>query len=334
MRYAVDEAGEEGLFILTGSTTVDENKISHSGAGRIARIKMYTMSLFESGDSTGEVKLGSLFDQPMDIGARSPLDIEAYARLIVRGGWPGTIGKSEQLVHMQISGYCETLVQSEIMRVDGVSRDPARANAIMRAYARHTGSQTPNTTILEDVRQQFDSMHAMTLDSYLSALRKLHVIDELSAWSPKLRSKTTIRVSNTRHFTDPAIASYFLKASAKDLLFDMHTFGFLFESLAIRDLRVYIQQLGGQVAHYRDKAGLEADAILHLPDGKWAAVEVKLGAGWIEEAAENLIKIVEGIDADHIRPPAFLMVITGTEYAYRRKDGVYVVPLGCLGSTF
>lgn len=331
VRHAVDVTGEEGLFILTGSTTVDEHRINHSGAGRIARIHMYTMSLHESGDSSGEITLEGLFAGPASIGSRCPLSVEAYAKLIVRGGWPGVIGKSERASRMLLAGYCDTLVESEIRMVDGVTRDPARTETILRAYSRHVGSQAPNTTLLEDVRCHFDSMHINTLDSYLTALRDLHVIDELTAWSPKLRSKTTIRLSNTRHFTDPAIAAYFLQASPENLLQDINTFGFLFESLAIRDLRVYTQRLGGKVMHYRDKSGLEADAVIHLPDGRWAAVEVKLGAGWVEQAAENLKKMAERVDQTHMPPPAFLMVITGTEYAYRRKDGVYVVPLGCLG---
>lgn len=330
IRHSVDERGDVGLYILTGSTTVDEKKLKHSGAGRISRLKMHTMSLFESSDSNGTISLAGLFDNPTDIGSRSHMDIEDYARLIVRGGWPGTIGKREEVNRRQIAGYCETIVGSDISIVDGVVRDERKVRALLRSYARHTASQATKTTILEDITQHDVPMHINTLDSYLSALSRLFVIEELPAWSPRLRSKTTVRVSPTLHFVDPAIAAYFLQAFPRDLLYDPNTFGLLFESLVIRDLRVYAQALRGQVSHYRDSSGLEADAIIHLPDGRWAAVEVKLGSTHIEEAARNLIRLRENIDTAHMHAPSFLLIITGTEYAYRRNDGIFVVPLGCL----
>jgi len=330
IRHSVDERGDVGLYILTGSTTVDEKKLKHSGAGRISRLKMHTMSLFESSDSNGTISLAGLFDNPTDIGSRSHMDIEDYARLIVRGGWPGTIGKREEVNRRQIAGYCETIVGSDISIVDGVVRDERKVRALLRSYARHTASQATKTTILEDITQHDVPMHINTLDSYLSALSRLFVIDELPAWSPRLRSKTTVRVSPTLHFVDPAIAAYFLQAFPRDLLYDPNTFVLLFESLVIRDLRVYAQALRGQVSHYRDSSGLEADAIIHLPDGRWAAVEVKLGSTHIEEAARNLIRLRENIDTAHMHAPSFLLIITGTEYAYRRNDGIFVVPLGCL----
>jgi uncharacterized protein len=330
VRHEVDSRGEAGLFILTGSTSVDEKKLKHSGAGRISRLKMYTMSLFESGDSNGTVSLAELFGNSTDVAARTGLTVEEYARLIARGGWPGTVNKSIEIAQRQVAGYCDAIVKSDISTVDGVSRDEEKVSLILKSYARHTASQAPSTTILSDIQQNNRDMHSNTLDSYLAALKRLYVLEDLPAWSPKLRSKTVIRTSDTRHFIDPAIAAYFLKAGARDILFDFNTFGLLFESLVIRDLRVYAQKLRGHVAHYRDKEGLEADAIIHLADGRWAAIEVKLGLKNIDEAAANLLKLKGKIDTEQMHEPAFLMVVTGAEFAYRRHDGVFVVPLGCL----
>ncbi len=330
VRHEVDVRGETGLYILTGSTSVDETKIKHSGAGRISRLNMYTMSLFESGDSNGAVSLSSLFENPQAIAVRSRMKIEDYAHLIVRGGWPGMIGNSEAVNQRQIAGYCDAIVKSDISTVDGVTRDERKVTAILRSYARHTASQASKTTIMKDLSSTDEHLHMNTLDSYLTALRRLFVLADLPAWSPKLRSKTAIRVSDTRHFVDPALAAYFLQATPRDLLFDPHTFGLLFESLVIRDLRVYSQALRGTLSHYRDKEGLEADAIIHLNDGRWAAVEVKLGARQVDAAAKNLLALKERVDTAQMNQPSFLMIITGTEYAFRRKDGVFVVPLGCL----
>ena len=330
VRHAVDERGEEGLFILTGSTSVDEKKLRHSGAGRISRLKMHTMSLFESADSSGDIRLSDLFNSPKGIAARSPKSVEDYAHLITRGGWPGTIGKNMDISQRQIAGYCDAIVKSDISAVDGISRDESKARALLRSYARHTATQTPKSTLLKDITQNQDSMHINTLDAYLAALNRLFVIDDLPAWSPRLRSRASIRTSDTRHFTDPAIAAHFLQAGGRDLLFDMNTFGFLFESLVVRDLRVYAQALGGHLAHYRDSSGLEADAIIHLSDGRWAAVEVKLGLKQVDEAAEHLLDLKQKIDLEHMPAPSFLVVVTGSEYAYQRPDGVYVVPLACL----
>jgi len=330
VRHDVDEKRVVGLYILIGSTSVDEKKLKHSGAGRMSRMKMYTMSLFESNDSNGTISLADLFETPSNIASRSTLRIEDYARLITRGGWPSTIGKNEDINRRQIIGYCDAIVKSDITTVDGVSRDERKVISVLRSYARHTATQATKTTILKDISQSDESIHINTLDSYLSALNKLFVIDDLPAWSPKLRSKTIVRTSDTRHFVDPAIAAYFLQACPRDLLYDMNTLGFLFESLVIRDLRVYAQALRGHLSHYRDRSGLEADAIIHLPDGRWAAIEVKLGAGQVDEAAKNLLALKERIDTSKMHGPSFLMIITGAEYAYKRKDGVLVVPLGCL----
>lgn len=330
VRHDVDERGTVGLYIMTGSTSVNEKRLKHSGAGRISRLKMYTMSLFESNDSNGAISLLDLFNTPSSIAARSALRIEDYARLVTRGGWPGTIGMSEEVNRRQIAGYCDAIVKSDITTVDGVSRDEGKVTSVLRSYARHTASQAPKSTILKDMNRNDESVHINTLDSYLEALNRLFVIDDLPAWSPRLRSKAAIRISETRHFTDPAIAAHFLKAFAGDLLFDLNTFGFLFESLVIRDLRVYAQALGGHLSHYRDSSGLEADAIIHLSDGRWAAVEVKLGTKQVDESAKNLLALKERIDTEQIHEPSFVMIVTGTEFAYQRHDGVFVVPLGCL----
>lgn len=330
VRHDVDLQGRTGLYILTGSTSVDEKQSKHSGAGRISRLKMYTMSLYESGDGSGDISLEDLFDGQQEVSAQSSLTIEDYARLIVRGGWPGTIGKSESVSRRQIAGYCDAIVKADISTVDGVSRDERRAGAVLKSYARHTATRTPKTTILKDIQQNHDSMHINTLDSYLEALNRLFVLDDLPAWTPRLRSRANIRVSETRHFVDPAIAAYFLQAYPRDLLFDLNTFGLLFESLAVRDLRIYAQGMYGQVSHYRDSSGLEADAIVHLPDGRWAAVEAKLGSAQVDVAARHLLQLKGSVDTKDMREPSFLMVVTGTEFAYTRPDGVHVVPLGCL----
>lgn len=330
IRHDIDMKNQDGLYILTGSTSVDEKKIKHSGAGRISRLCMYTMSLYESRHSNGSVSLLELFAGGPFEESTCSLSIEDYAKLITRGGWPRSIGKTDEAAIRQVAGYCDAIVKSDIRTVDNISRDEDKARAILRAYSRHISTQSSVTTILDDIQSNHVSIHLNTLDDYLNVFRRLYVITEVSAWSPQLRSKTTIRTSNTRHFADPAIAAHFLRAAPDDLLFDLKTFGLLFESLAVRDLKIYCQGLDGGISHYRDKSGLEVDAILHLSDGRWAAVEVKLGALMVEEAAANLIKLRNQIDDSRMQAPSFLMVVTGTEYAYQREDGVYVVPLGCL----
>ncbi|NLL95352.1 MAG: ATP-binding protein [Thermoplasmatales archaeon] len=330
IRFDVDRESGEGLYILTGSTVVDESSIKHSGAGRIKRMRMSTMSLFESGDSAGTVGLSDLFEN-MDIGARSPLALEDLARLTVRGGWPKTIGKDPAVARELIDGYCQTILGSDIKTVDGVQRDGSRMGMIMKSLSRNVSTSVANTKIQADLNAKMGTeTHINTVRDYLGALDRLFVTQNLTAWNPRLRSKATVRTSDVRHFCDPAIAAYFLNASPKNLMDDLNTFGLLFESLAVRDLRAYSKPLGGDVFHYRDSNGLEADAIVLLRDGRWGAVEVKLGAGMIDDAAENLKKLGDTVESDAVGTPSFLAVVTGTEYAYRRDDGVYVVPLGCL----
>jgi predicted AAA+ superfamily ATPase len=330
VRHHVDLKDKPGLFILTGSTTVDYKKIFHSGAGRISRIMMRTMSLFESLDSNGSISLEDLFNGKHDIQGISKLGIKDIAGLIVRGGWPGTIGKYPKIATRQISSYCDIVSTVEIQTVDGKKRDEEKTRSILKSLARHTSTTANEKTILEDVSAKHSSMHRNTLSDYINTLKKLYIIDDLPAWSPKLRSKSIIRTSDKRHLIDPAISACLLNASSDDLLFDMNTFGLLFESLVVRDLRIYAQAIGGTLFHYRDNTGLEADAVVHLHDGRWGLIEVKLGATSIDAAAANLIKLKEKINTTEMHEPSFLMIVTGTEFAYKRDDNVLVVPIGCL----
>ncbi|MCL2032511.1 MAG: DUF4143 domain-containing protein [Methanomassiliicoccaceae archaeon] len=330
VRYSVDRSSEAGQFILTGSTTVNESKILHSGAGRIGRMRMHTMSLYESGDSTGDVSLRSMFEGN-EVSGVSPLSIEDVAALIVRGGWPGSLGKSLLDAQVLTESYCETILRSEVKTVDGVDRDSDKMRQVLRSLSRNVSTQTPDTTIMADMSAKDNApIHINTLKAYEKTLREIYVIEDLPAWTPKLRSKTSVRTSDTRHLTDPAIAAYFLGATPKGLFADLKTFGLLFESMVVRDMRVYAQSAGGNVYHYRDGDGTEADAVIQLRDGRWGAVEVKLGSGMIDEAAENLLKIKNKIESESLGEMSFLAVVTASGYAYTREDGVHVVPAGCL----
>ncbi|NLJ71009.1 MAG: ATP-binding protein [Clostridiaceae bacterium] len=329
VRFSIDQRSETGLYILTGSTSVDKSLIAHTGTGRISRLKMRTMSLFESGDSNGEVSITQLLKSE-EIASKSPHTIEDIANLIVGGGWPASIGKPLEVKQRQVAGYCKAIVNTEISTADGISRDSEKVYQVLRSYSRHISTQSTIQTITSDVTRNFDSINRKTVGEYLEALQKIFVIEDLKAWSPKLRSKTTIATSSTRHFVDPAIAACFLDANPVDLLNDLETMGLLFESLVVRDLRIYAESLGGSVYHYRDHSGQEADAILHFPNGQWGAIEVKLGNRAVDEGAESLIKLADKIDKDSMKSPSFLAVITGSGYAYRREDGVYVIPIGCL----
>lgn len=331
VRFDVDIRNEQGLYVLTGSVSINESEIFHSGAGRIARMKMRAMSLYESGDSAGDVSLGALFSGLNSISGHSKQSIEDIAKAIVRGGWPSSVGKSDSVAYRQVAGYCETILESDILSVDGKKRDGQRMRAVLRSLSRNVSTPATNKTILNDlISDSAEDMHLNTLADYISALRKICVVEDLQAWSPKLRSKTAIRASGVRHLTDPAIAAYFLGASPRDLEFDPNTFGLLFESMVIRDLRVYAQSLNGDVYHYRDEEGLEADAVIHLHDGRWCAVEVKLGAHMIDDAAKNLKRLRNKMDQRVMNHPSFLAVVTGTEFAYTRDDGIHVIPIGCL----
>jgi predicted AAA+ superfamily ATPase len=331
VRFAVDKRHAKGQFILTGSVIPTRTDDMHTGTGRIARMKMRTMSLYESGDSTGEISLGALFDGTNKMEGQSGLTIEKLAFVINRGGWPVVAQETNEKIALTIAAdYVEAVANEDISKADGIEKNPDRVKALLRSISRNISSEARTSTILSDLAANDESLSHATVDQYVAALKKIFVIEDLPAWSVKLRSKTTIRTTAKRHFVDPSIAAASLRATPKRLLADFNTFGFLFESLCIRDLRVYAESIDGNVYHYRDKSGLEVDAIIQLADGRWGAAEVKMGAGEIEDAAENLLRLRQVIDTEKMNQPSFLMVLTGTEYAFQLKNGVWVVPIGCL----
>jgi len=305
----------------------------HTGTGRIARMKMRTMSLYESGDSNGAISLEKLFDGETDMDAHASVSIEQYAYLINRGGWPAVARETDERIAMMVAAdYAEAVANEDISKADGIEKNPNRVKALLRAIARNVSAEAKIATLSNDLLANDESLSHVTIDLYLKALQKIFVIEDLPAWSAKLRSKTALRTTDKRHFTDPSIATAVLRATPKRLLEDFNTFGLLFESLCIRDLRIYADRIDGSVYHYRDKSGLEVDAIVQLADGRWGAVEVKMGAGSLDKACENLQKLQNKIDTDAMTAPTFLMVLTATEYAYQMKNGIWVVPLGCLGA--
>jgi uncharacterized protein len=330
VRFAVDQRGAVGQFILTGSSVPLDSATMHTGTGRITRMRMRPMSFFESGDSTGEVSLKKLFNGIFDIDGTSQLSIERMAYLICRGGWPGAIKLDEKSALHVSSAYLEAVVNADVHRVDGVEKNPDRVRLLLRSLARNVCTLATAKTIIDDVAANEVSMTEKTYISYMNALKRIFVVENSPAWQPSLRSKTAIRSSEKRNFVDPSIGIAALQASPDHLLDDFETFGFFFESLCTRDIRVYTQALGGDVYHYRDRSGLEADIIIRLHNGQWAAIEVKMGAKQIDEAAEHLITLSERVDTTRVGEPVFLMVLTGGEYAYKRKDGVLIVPIGCL----
>jgi predicted AAA+ superfamily ATPase len=329
VRHSVDQRKKQGQFILTGSTTPRDEVLAHSGIGRISRIQMRPMSLYESKESTGSVSLKALFDGEHKIAAVSSMDIPQLAFSICRGGWPGAVTLttgSEWLARE----YTDMLVEADIRNLDGVERNPHRVRQVLRSLARNISTLTTANTILADVRANNITINERTLDNYLNAMRRLFVVEDVPAWSPSVRSKTTIRTSVKRQLADPSIATAVMRVDTDGLLHDLNTFGFLFESLCTRDLRVYAQSNDGEIFHYRDKDQLEIDLIVSLNDGRWAAIEVKLGEHQADEAAANLIQLKNKVDTSRIGEPSFLMVLTGGKFAYKRKDGVMVVPLACL----
>lgn len=333
VRFAADQRQEMNQFILTGSATPlsDDSEIEHTGLGRIARLRMRTMSLWESKESSGAVSLQALFDQTQDLGMEeSPLSIEDIAYLMCRGGWPGTLQLEKEDALEVAYNYVDELINVDVNRVDESEKNPDRVRSVLRSYARNVSTMTSSSTIMQDVRANDISITDKTLANYLTALRRLFVLEDVKAWQPSLRSKTGIRTSDKRHFTDTSIATAVLQLTPNSLLSDFNLFGFLFEDFCVRDLRIYLQPLKGSVYHYHDNNNLEADVILRLYDGRWAAVEVKTGSKEIEEAARHLLKLKDNVDTTKVGEPAFLMVLTGGQFAYRRDDGVYVVPLGCL----
>ncbi len=334
IRFEVDHRGELGQFVLTGSAVpADTKEITHSGTGRFTWLTMRPMSLYESGDSTGEVSLKDLFEQEKEIDGAANLDIDRLAFLVCRGGWPQSVDMRDEIALDQAMDYYDAVVRSDINRADNVSKNPERVRRLMRSYARNQGTQVPNTVLAQDIAANDENpISEETVGSYINALRKIFVIEDMPAWNPNLRSKTAIRSSDTRYYIDPSIAVAALGIGPSDLINDLRTFGFLFETLCIRDLRIFADSLNGNVYHYRDKDGQECDAVIHLRNGKYGLIEIKLGGDKaIEEGVESLKSMKAKIDTDKMNAPSFLMVITGIgDWAYRRTDGVYVVPIGCL----
>ena len=334
IRFEVDHRGELGQFVLTGSAVpADSKEITHSGTGRFAWLTMRPMSLYESGDSTGEVSLKYLFDGGSEIDGASNLSIDQLAFLVCRGGWPQALDMRDEIALDQAVDYYDAVVHSDINRADNVQKNPERVRKLMRSYARNQGGQVPNTILAQDIAANDETpINEETVASYVNALRKIFVVEDMPAWNPNLRSKTAVRSSDTRYYVDPSIAAAALGIGPNDLINDLRTFGFLFETLCVRDLRVFADALNGGVYHYRDKDGQECDAVIHLRNGKYGLIEIKFGGDrLIEEGAKNLKAMEAKIDMDKMNAPSFLMVLTGIgDYAYRRHDGVYVVPIGCL----
>ncbi|MDO5820089.1 MAG: DUF4143 domain-containing protein [Methanobrevibacter sp.] len=339
VRYLVDESDEDGLYVLTGSTTVDGSKITHNGAGRIKRIVMRPMSLYESGESTGAISLIDLFDnEDLNIdGIRSNLTITDLIFAACRGGWPESLRKKTEKQQLAIvSDYIDIICNSDASEVDGVKRNPQRVKAILKSYARNISTLASKKTLMKDIKTEYGDISPPTYDSYINALERLYVIQNIPAWSPNIRSANTIRKSHKKEFIDPSIAVASLNLTPEKLLKDFETFGFIFENLCIRDLLVYSSSVNGEVLYYSDDSGLEADCIIYLSDGRYALIEFKLGHKEIDKGAENLLKLKELIRKSvedkkiDLEEPSFLAVITGGEMAYTRADGVKVIPIGCL----
>lgn len=334
IRFEVDHRNSEGQFILTGSSVpVKTNQITHTGTGRIGYLLMRPMALYESGESNGKVSLTDLFNSPKDISAINNLELQDIAYLICRGGWPRATFMDNDIALDQAFDYYDSIVKTDISKVDEVTKNPERVKHLMRAYARNQGTQASNETLKNDmINNDSNTLDADTVLSYINALKKIFVIEEAPAWNPNLRSKTAIRTSDTRYFIDPSIGTAALGIGPNDLMNDLNTFGLMFETLCVRDLRVYAEALNGKAYHYRDANDLECDVVIHLRNGSYGLVEIKLGGDTlIEEGANTLKKLSSKIDTDKMKKPSFLMVLTAIgKYAYKRDDDIYVVPIGCL----
>ena len=334
VRFEVDHRNDLGQFILTGSSVpASSEHIHHTGTGRFSWLLMRPMSLYESLESTGDVSLSELFNSPDQISGENHLDMNKLAFVVCRGGWPRATDLKDEIALDQAFDYYDAVVHSDISKVDGVTRNPERVKRLMRSYARNQGSQATNKLLCDDISaNESDNIDTDTVSSYINALKRIFVIEEMEAWNPNLRSKTAIRTSNTRYYIDPSIAAAALGLGPQDLLSDLRTFGLLFETMCIRDLRVFADVLNGNVYHFRDKTDLECDAVIHLRNGSYGLIEIKLGGeSLIEEGAATLKKLNGKLDTSKMKKPSFLMILTGIgNYAYRRPDGIYVVPIGCL----
>lgn len=337
VRYTVDHRRTMGQFILTGSAVPDkkaEEEREHSGTGRFGWLTMRPMTLFESGESNGSVSIGELFTAQEDILETNELKLQDIAFLICRGGWPMAVGLPEEAALEQAFDYYDAVTKEDIVKVDGVKRTSEKAQRLMRAYARHQGTQASIATLREDLKNNDSAtLDDNTISSYLDALKKIFVVEDLPAWNPNLRSKTAIRTADTRYFVDPSIATAALGLGPEDLINDLKTMGFFFEAMCIRDLRVFAEALNGKVYHFRDKSGLECDAVIHLRNGRYGLIEIKLGGkSLIDEGAATLNSLEAQIDTTRMKSPSFKMILTATgEHSYRRPDdGIYVVPIGCI----
>ncbi len=337
VRYTVDHRRKMGQFILTGSAVPDkeaEKEREHSGTGRFAWLTMRPMTLYESGESNGTVSLANLFASPEKILEKNGLKLQDIAFLICRGGWPMSVGLPEEAALEQAFDYYDAVTKEDITKVDGVKRASARVQRLMKAYARHQGTQVSIATLKEDLKSNDTAtLDDDTISSYLEALRKIFVVEDMPAWSPNIRSKTAIRTADTRYFVDSSIATAALGLGPSDLISDLKKMGFMFETMCVRDLRVFAEALNGKVYHYRDKSGLECDAVVHLRNGQYGLIEIKLGGdSLINDGAKTLNALAGQLDTSRMKAPAFKMILTATgEYAYRRpEDGIYIVPIGCL----
>lgn len=334
VRTSVDDTEGYGLYILTGSTVVNEEEIMHSGTGRIHRLLMRPMSLYESGESNGQISIMELFDNPdLDINeCESELTMDELIFASCRGGWPDSLHQKTREGKLFVAySYLENICNTDVSAVDGIKRDPDRVRLLLRSIARNDSTLTKDQTIINDMNANFMDISRPTYYSYVDALKKLFVLEDQRGWSPNIKSKTAIRTGNKKVFIDPSIAVAALNANPESMEKDLNTFGFIFENLCIRDLNVYTNTYGGKISYYHDKSDLEVDCVVHLRDGRYALIECKLGRNRIEEGAKNLLKINKLIEKnDKVDNPTFLAVLTGGKYAYTRKDGVKVIPIGCL----
>ncbi len=330
IRTDVDHSGKKGEYILTGSAKPSEGQTMHTGTGRISRVLMRPMSLYESGESTGEVSFRDILEGK-DISGISKLTLQDLASVIIRGGWPASIEVKSDAKYRFAKEYVKSLIHEEVKRIDEVERNPEKMQNVLRSLARNISTQVSNSTIEEDVKNNFDTdISRPTLADYLNTLEKLFVIEDVNATNLNFRSKYALRTKPKKYFVDPSIATAILEMKPNDLLNDLNTFGFMFESLCMRDLKIYTQSYGGDISFYRDEKDFEVDAILRTSSGKWGAIEIKLGAGYVDEAADNLLKFKDRVDIQICGEPSFLMVLTGADYSYKRDDGVYVVSIGTL----
>ena len=333
VRNSVDELHEEGLYILTGSTAIDEVEVMHTGTGRIHRVVMRTMSLFESGESNGKIPILELFENPDMVidGIESSLSVKDLIFAACRGGWPESLNKKSEKAQLFVAkSYVKNICEINVSSFDDVKRDPQKVRNILKSYSRNISTLASNSTILADINSEFQNISKNTYYNYINALKRLFVIEDVPAWSPNIRSKSSIRSTPKKEFFDPSIAVAAMGLSPQSLMSDLNAFDFIFETLCIRDLRVYTSKKWGEISYYRDRNGLEADCVIHLENGDYALIEFKLGSDEIEKGAKNLLKLKNLLKEKNFKEPKFLAVITGGKYAYTTENNVKVIPIGCL----